>query len=73
MLKMLGKKIFTVLLIYLSTSIENMVRKQDFCHTCFFHSYDTDLDYPKNMRKIVDIFLPIIVSICIGCSKEPYH
>ena len=24
-------------------------------------------------RKIVNIFLPIIISICFGCSKEPYH
>ena len=23
--------------------------------------------------KIVNIFLPIIFSICIGCSKEPSH
>ena len=24
-------------------------------------------------RKIVNIFLPIILSICSGCSKEPSH
>ena len=24
-------------------------------------------------RKIVNIFLPIIFSICFGCSKEPSH
>ena len=24
-------------------------------------------------RKIVNIFLPIICSICFGCSKEPSH
>ena len=24
-------------------------------------------------REIVNIFLPIIVSICFGCSKEPSH
>ena len=27
----------------------------------------------KNQRKIVNIFLPIIFSICFGCSKEPSH
>ena len=25
----------------------------------------------KFQRKIVNIFLPIILSICFGCSKEP--
>ena len=24
-------------------------------------------------RKIVNIFLPILFSICFGCSKEPSH
>ena len=27
----------------------------------------------KFQRKIVNIFLPIIFSICFGCSKEPSH
>ena len=27
----------------------------------------------KNLRKIVNIFLPIIFSKCFGCSKEPSH
>ena len=34
---------------------------------------NTGLD-KKNQRKIVNIFLPIIFSICLGCSKEyPQH
>ena len=31
----------------------------------------TGLDNKKFHRKIVNIFLPIIFSICFGCSKEP--
>ena len=27
----------------------------------------------KNQLKIVNISLPIIFSICFGCSKEPSH
>ena len=27
----------------------------------------------KNQRKKVNNFLPIIFSICFGCSKEPSH
>ena len=27
----------------------------------------------KIQQKIVNIFLPIIFSICFGCSKEPPH
>ena len=27
----------------------------------------------RNQRKIVNIFLPIVLSICFGCSKEPSH
>ena len=27
----------------------------------------------KIQHKIVNIFLPIIFSICFGCSKEPSH
>ena len=27
----------------------------------------------KIQRKILNIFLPIIFSICFGCSKEPSH
>ena len=27
----------------------------------------------KNQRKIVNVFLPKIFSICFGCSKEPSH
>ena len=27
----------------------------------------------KNQCKIVNISIPIIVSICFGCSKEPSH
>ena len=27
----------------------------------------------KNQRKIVNVFLPIIFSICFGYSKEPSH
>ena len=27
----------------------------------------------KFQRKIVNIFLPMIFSICFGCSKEPSH
>ena len=33
--------------------------------------YSTGLDNKKIQRKIVYIFLPIIFSICFGCSKEP--
>ena len=32
-----------------------------------------DLDKKKNQHKIVNIFLPIIFSICFVCSKEPPH
>ena len=31
------------------------------------------LDKRKIQRKIVNICLPIILSICCGCSKEPSH
>ena len=31
------------------------------------------LGYKKFQRKIVNIFLPIIVSKCVGFSKEPSH
>ena len=31
------------------------------------------LDTQKIQRKILNIFLPIIFSICFGCSKEPSH
>ena len=31
------------------------------------------LDKQKFQRKIVNIFLTIIFSICSGCSKEPSH
>ena len=31
------------------------------------------LDNQNFQRKIVNIFLPIIFSICFGCSKEPSH
>ena len=33
----------------------------------------TGLDKQNFQRKIVNIFLPIIFSICFGCSKEPSH
>ena len=33
----------------------------------------TGLDKQKNSRKIVNIFLPIIFSVCFGWSKEPSH
>ena len=33
----------------------------------------TGLDKQKFLRKIMNIFLPIIFSICFGCSKEPSH
>ena len=40
-----------------------------------FSNKDSDigLDKPKIQRKIVNIFLSIIFSICFGCSKEPSH
>ena len=31
------------------------------------------LDKQNFLRKIVNIFLPIIFSICFGCSKEMSH
>ena len=31
------------------------------------------LDKKKILRKILNIFLTIIFSICFGCSKEPFH
>ena len=34
---------------------------------------DTGLDQLKNLRKIVNIFLPIVFNVCFGCSKEPSH
>ena len=34
---------------------------------------DTGLDKKTFQLKIVNIFLPIIFSICFGCSKEPSH
>ena len=33
----------------------------------------TGLDRQKFQIKIVNIFLPITLSICFGCSKEPSH
>ena len=33
----------------------------------------TGLDKHIFQRKIVNIFLPIIFSLCFGCSKEPSH
>ena len=49
-------------------------------HTYFFFwPYTTlyyniiSLDKQKNQRKIVNNFLPIIYSICFGCSKYPSH
>ena len=35
--------------------------------------YLTGLDKQIFQRKIVNISLPIIFSICFGCSKEPSH
>ena len=37
------------------------------------YSHHTGLDEQKNQCQIVNIFLPIIFSICFGCSKEPSH
>ena len=35
---------------------------------------DQQVQINKNFqRKIVNIFLPIIFSICLRCSKEPSH
>ena len=31
------------------------------------------LDKQNFLRKIVNIFLRLIFSICFGCSKEPSH
>ena len=39
------------------------------------HCITTEHNGPakKNQRKIVNIFLSIIFSICFKCSKEPSH
>ena len=34
-------------------------------------NYSIGLDKQKIQRKIVNIFLPIIFSMCFGCSKKP--
>ena len=36
-------------------------------------SHDTGLDKQKFQGKILNIFLPIILSLCFGCSKVPSH
>ena len=36
-------------------------------------SYNTGLDKQNFECKIVNIFLPISLNICFGCSKEPSH
>ena len=33
----------------------------------------TSLERQQTLRKIVNIFLPITLSICFGCSKEASH
>ena len=38
-----------------------------------FPAHPTGLINKKFQRKIVNIFLPIMFSICFGCSKEPSH
>ena len=41
---------------------------------CFYSIRLLDMTQVKKLqRKIVNIFLPIIISICLGCSKEPSH
>ena len=36
-------------------------------------AFSTGLDKKSFERKIVNIFLPISLNICFGCSKEPSH
>ena len=36
-------------------------------------THDHWFRWTKFQRKVVNIFLPIIFSICFGCSKEPSH
>ena len=41
--------------------------------TPILYKYNKGLDIKKILSKIVNNFLPIIFSICFGCSKELSH
>ena len=52
---------------------QELMRRPKLMKRCKCVSIYTGLDKQKNQRKVVNIFLPIVFSLCFGCSKEPSH
>ena len=83
MLKMMGKKIFTILhsiILLILTCVhwcEDLSEPLLLAHVISIKvlcaALYTCLDKQKCQRKIVNVFWPIIFSICFGCSKELSH